>query len=292
MIFKNRRFSSNNHNLQINCEKLREEIIKLQTNSLKEQTALTRKLENALKERKELSRHLELIYKENSAAKEQLKQLVDEKTILLKRLENVTKELKLSTTTKKVALARVEEVTENFDKLQCQLEQIKRDKEIAEDKFHLLEVEYIKLQDGETKTNGYNHFLCAPERDEIEKFEEHNNLAIADSTLPQTEFDMQKIKKRITNLEKCLDSFNVVNVKFENVGLESDISSTFLDNDSLFHEDYSQMILDSSRSERRTEINLSYHESMEVPRRIVSNSQAFQNFLKKLQSSNNRNLIQ
>lgn len=110
-------YYSTEQHLELKCSKLREELHRLQTTSLKEHAALSRKLDSVNKEKKEISRQLAVAQKENRAAKQQLEELLQEKASLLKKLENATKEFKFNTKTKKFALARLEEVTGNVEEL-------------------------------------------------------------------------------------------------------------------------------------------------------------------------------
>lgn len=89
--------------------------------------------------------------------------------MLVKRLENATKEYKCNTKTKKFALAKLEEATAAVDDLKQQLEQVTRDKEILENKLRMLECEYEKLQERLILNQGHDNFPefheHTPERD-------------------------------------------------------------------------------------------------------------------------------
>lgn len=110
--------------LKIECSRLREEILAIQSNSIKEHALLSRKLETFSKEKRELNKRLSVSLKENNVAKVQIEELMEEKKMLQKRLDNSTKESRLSTKTKKVALAKLEEMSASVDNLKIQLEQV------------------------------------------------------------------------------------------------------------------------------------------------------------------------
>lgn len=105
---------------------------------------------------------------------------------LLKRLENATKELRTNTKSKKVTLAKLEEVTTTSDNLNRELEQMTRDKEILESKMKVLQGEYEKLQQRVLRRNvsyeSSNFHGQAPERDS------DNNMSY-ESRQNQTEYE-------------------------------------------------------------------------------------------------------
>lgn len=65
--------------LENQCNRLREEMAKMQANSLKEHAMLSRKIEAISREKKELSKQISLFQKENRAAKQQIEELLQEK---------------------------------------------------------------------------------------------------------------------------------------------------------------------------------------------------------------------
>lgn len=109
----------------------------MQTTSLKEHAVLSRKLESVNTEKKELVKELAVAQKENRAAKQQLEELLQEKTALVKKLENATKEFKCNTKTKKVALAKLEEVTNNVEDLRWNID--KKLMSFIDSRFHLVD---------------------------------------------------------------------------------------------------------------------------------------------------------
>ncbi|ENN79208.1 hypothetical protein HUJ04_001806 [Dendroctonus ponderosae] len=240
--------------LEIQCKRLREELHRLQTTSLKEHAVLSRKLESVNKEKKELVKQLALTQKENRAAKQQLEELLQEKTALVIKLENATKEFKCNTKTKKVALAKLEEVTNNVEDLRQQLEQVTRDKEILDKKLKLLEIEYNKMHErfiaSQQKLYDRSNNEHLPERDtdnEKHYYMETFSFGELDSTIPpdiqqtagvlasmsQTELDMRTIQEKIKQLEKNLEKLNVSS-SLEFSGsldqLESELSLSTIDN--------------------------------------------------------------
>lgn len=130
---------------------------------MKEQAQMQKRLDLITKDKRELAKQLTMTQKENRAAKQQLEELLQEKFLLHQRLENATTEFKNNTKSKKVALAKLEEVTcktffnlflpmtfyflGNVENLKRQLEQVSRDKEILENKLSILQKEYEKLQE-------------------------------------------------------------------------------------------------------------------------------------------------
>ncbi|XP_074029782.1 uncharacterized protein [Leptinotarsa decemlineata] len=237
------------------CKKLREEIAKLQSTSLKEHAALSRKLEAITKEKKEVSKLLAVAQKENRAAKKQIEELLQEKGVLIKKLENASKEFKSNIKTKKVALAKLEEVTANVESLKQQLEQATRDKEILENKLKVLGNEYEKLQERLILSNQQNFFNNEnrPEREFGESEEtieskqgpaggrENIQLSMKETqndfeSVSQTELDMKKIQVKIKQLERNLENFNnKTEVGFSNGEQdESEISLSIIENNSEF----------------------------------------------------------
>ncbi|KAG5872140.1 hypothetical protein JTB14_003478 [Gonioctena quinquepunctata] len=195
--------------------------------SLKERAMLSQKLEGITKEKKELSKSLAVTQKENRAAKQQLEELLQEKGVLIKKLENATKEFKSNIKSKKLALAKLEEVTSNVENLKQQLEQVTRDKEILENKLKVLEKEYEKLQERVILSNpqNFSNQEQRPERDvdarnneegeECRQNQADNELSSSTEdmktnlgSVSQTEMDMKKIQVKIKQLEKNLEIFN------------------------------------------------------------------------------------
>ncbi|XP_019873847.1 uncharacterized protein LOC109601984 [Aethina tumida] len=203
--------------LQVKCVKLREEIMQLQTNSMKEQAQMQKRLDLITKDKRELAKQLTMTQKENRAAKQQLEELLQEKFLLHQRLENATTEFKNNTKSKKVALAKLEEVTCNVENLKRQLEQVSRDKEILENKLSILQKEYEKLQErvllyqSAAETDVY-----PPERDTNQEYlkdmdkekQESNDNSLMPSSLSQTELDMEKVQMKINALEENLKNYN------------------------------------------------------------------------------------
>lgn len=98
------------------------------------------------KEKRDLLKQLALAEKENRAAKTQLEEVLTERTLLVKRLECATKEIKMNTKSKKVTLNKLDEALENMEKLKQRFDQVSRDKVILEDKLQVLEQEYNQLK--------------------------------------------------------------------------------------------------------------------------------------------------
>ncbi|KAL1494610.1 hypothetical protein ABEB36_010181 [Hypothenemus hampei] len=257
IYFTNKPGLTNEQELELQCQRLKEELHRLQTASLTEHAILSRKLDSVIKEKKEISKQLCVAQKENRAAKEQLEELLQEKNSLLKKLDSATKDFKSNTKTKKFALAKLEKVTNNVEELRKKLEQVSRDKEILDKKLKLLENEYNKLheryissQEKLLITNGNNENL--PERDfnntldkqsYFEKFgfnDMENSIpptiqqtANILASVSQTEFDMKKIQEKIKQLEKNLENLHAQNNEFpiNNFHIpESELSLSVIDN--------------------------------------------------------------
>lgn len=162
--------------LEAMCAKLREEMLVVQTNALREHAALSRKLEAVIKEKRELSKQLAISHKENRGAKQQIEELLAEKTQLLKRLENATKEFKVNTKVKKMTLGRLEEAESVIDDLKQQLQQAIRDKEILEGKLAVMQQEYERLRQGKDGS-----FVSNNLEEEEEYFYKHKEHAIDQS---------------------------------------------------------------------------------------------------------------
>ncbi|CAH1154282.1 unnamed protein product [Phaedon cochleariae] len=248
--------------LEIQCTKLRSEMVKLQASFLKERSIISRKLETAGREKKELSKQLTVAQKENRAAKQQMEELLQEKGVLIKKLENATKEFKSNIKTKKYALAKLEEVTTNVDNLKQQLQQVSRDKEILENKLKVLESEYEKLQERfilSNQTNFSGSQEHAAERDMSATKDRNtagnsetfngaggNTASTKDSSLvSQADLDMKKIQVKIQQLEKNLENFNKADPNNQNgAQTESEIS----------------LLTNNSDTMRRTEDDTDYSE--------------------------------
>ncbi|XP_030766996.1 probable kinetochore protein NDC80 isoform X2 [Sitophilus oryzae] len=347
---------STEQQLHSQCLKLKDDLHRLQASSLKEHAVLSRKIDALTKDKREMTKQLTVVQKENRAATQQLEELIEEKATLLKKLETAAKDFKTNTKTKKLALAKLEEVNNNIEDLRQQLEQVTRDKEILEKKLRLLETEYNKLHERyiQAQQNSYrrSHDDNLPERDEsgskaqttvIEKLS-----FCADNSIPptktvnvlasvsQTEFDMKIIQEKIKQLERNLENLNVGCDNFENYRgpdqLESDLSESIIEptTDSLnrvegsrstfsgyssnnsprlkywsekvsglignSHNQFSKIHALASRVQEKAKqfgsIKLSEGDSTleedssqsdeRVPKRLVSSSIAFKNFLKSL----------
>lgn len=158
------------------CAKLREEMITLQANSLKEHAALSRKLDSVSREKRDLYRQLTIAQKENRGAKQQLGELLAEKSLLVKRLECASREFKLNTKSKKAALARLEEAQTTIARLKQEVERVTTEKEILENKFKVLDAEYKSLKERLEKFEPPSQDSCVPNR-----ITEQPNREIGDS---------------------------------------------------------------------------------------------------------------
>lgn len=125
---------------------MREELLAVQAASLKEHALLSRKLETVLKEKRELSKQLAIAHKENRAAKQQLDELLSEKTCFLRKLETATKQLKANYKTKKLAFVKLEESQTVIANLKQQLGEALKEKEMLEGKIITLEEEIGRLK--------------------------------------------------------------------------------------------------------------------------------------------------
>ncbi|KAL3269209.1 hypothetical protein HHI36_008291 [Cryptolaemus montrouzieri] len=227
--------------LKAECAKLREEIMCLHANSIKEHALLSRKLDSMAKEKRELSKRLTIVQKENQVAKNQLDELMEEKKMLQKKLENATKEFRVNTKTKKVALAKLEEISVTVDDLKRQLEQVTRDKQILQGKLEVLRNEYEQMQDRMRIMQLKEAGRMSEERTmaiEMDKAEKEDNLTATSGdnlseqrsachssqssldqnvskesvflpyVISQTEVDMKNIQMKIAQLEKSLKEFS------------------------------------------------------------------------------------
>ncbi|XP_060529538.1 uncharacterized protein LOC132703978 isoform X2 [Cylas formicarius] len=214
-LYTNNSFN-NNDSIQIEnpSKRYRDELVKYQIASMKDHAALSMKLEAVTIEKKELSKQLALAQKENRAAKQQLEELVEEKSALVKKLETATREFKNNTKSKKAALGKLEEATENAEKLRLQLEQVSRDKEILEKKLGLLENEYTKLHERfidsqRTVVSTVDENVPERDRDRDKDSQFIQNPFQALASVSQTELDMKNIQQKIKQLEKNLENFNM-----------------------------------------------------------------------------------
>ncbi|XP_045474366.1 intracellular protein transport protein USO1-like isoform X2 [Harmonia axyridis] len=227
--------------LRAECSRLREELLTVQSNSIKEHALLSRKLDAMAKEKRDLNKRLNVILKENNVAKVEINGLLEDKKILQKRLDSATKEARLNTKTKKVALAKLEEISASVEDLKRQLEQVTRDKEILQGKLHVLRNEYEKLQE-RLRTMQIREASRMNEvratNIEIEKAEKDENVAESTNVklndeqltgdnsqsslnrlmskesvflpyvISQTEIDMKNIQMKILQLEKSMKGFD------------------------------------------------------------------------------------
>lgn len=125
---------------------MKEELLAVQAASLKEHAMLSRKLEAVLREKRELSKQLAIANKENRAAKQQLDELLSEKTNFLRKLETATKQLKANNKTKKLAFVKLEESQTLIANLKQQLDEVSKEKEELERKIISLEEEIDRLK--------------------------------------------------------------------------------------------------------------------------------------------------
>lgn len=125
---------------------MKEELLAVQAASLKEHAMLSRKLETVLREKRELSKQLAIAHKENRAAKQQLDELLSEKTGFLRKLETATKQLKANNKTKKLAFVKLEESQTLIANLKQQLDEVLREKNELERKIISLEEEIDRLK--------------------------------------------------------------------------------------------------------------------------------------------------
>ncbi|XP_044755406.1 NF-kappa-B essential modulator-like isoform X2 [Coccinella septempunctata] len=229
--------------LRSECSRLREELLTVQTNSIKEHALLSRKLDAVTKEKRDLNKRLNVSLKENNVAKTQIEELMEEKKALQKRLDNVTKESRLNTKTKKIALAKLEEISASVEDLKGQLEQVTRDKEILQGKLRVLKNEYEKMQerlrlmqlkethrmneDRETvrqleraeraekdgNSNESTNEKLNEEQSTAESSQSSLNRIISKESvflpyvISQTELDMKNIQMKILQLEKSMKGF-------------------------------------------------------------------------------------
>ncbi|KAK4876141.1 hypothetical protein RN001_012563 [Aquatica leii] len=189
------------------CAKLRDEMIAIQSTSLKEHATISKKLEIALREKRELCKRLNAINRESNAARQQVEQLLSEKCSLLERLECATKEFKHNTKCKKTALAKLEESQVSVALLMKEIENYRNEKNALEDKLKKLNMENQHLKDCITY---YEHSRNTVEDTNVVKEQEKsiNTFQEAmrnDENLSQSHKDVQRVQKRLLDLEKSLD---------------------------------------------------------------------------------------
>nr|XP_022920894.1 uncharacterized protein LOC111429257 [Onthophagus taurus] len=231
--------------MEKHCAKLRDEMINLQTTSLKEHASITKRLDLLSREKRELSRQLSFTSKENTTLKQQLDELVEERNMLIRRLESATKELKANTKSKKATMAKLDESMSSAENFKTNLEQITRDKEILEDKLMILDAEYKRVQEelafykdkekrnDKVKDDGRNELKCLNKEHVIDVYEmSDDNRTVAsreagdmdeeneknrkikmmedkDFDVTRPEKDMIKVQQKLITLERSLENFKV-----------------------------------------------------------------------------------
>ncbi|KAF2898381.1 hypothetical protein ILUMI_07784 [Ignelater luminosus] len=205
------------------CAKLRDEMITLQANSLKEHAALSRKLESVSREKRDLYRQLTIAQKENRAAKQQLEELLAEKSLLVKRLECASREFKLNTKSKRTALAKLEEAQATIARLKQEMEKVMCEKEIIENKFKILDAEHKSLKERLEKFEPpsqdtfISNKVTEPKRETGDAPKETKTDFYE---ISQSQKDVQRVQMRLMNLEKQLDR-----LKFTNSGKKEENTS-------------------------------------------------------------------
>lgn len=175
------------------CAKLKHDVIAMQANSLNENAALLRKVDGLTKEKREICGQLLVAQKENRAAKQQLEELLTEKTLLLKRLECAFKVFKYNRKTKKAALSKLEEAQSTIGSLRQQLETTTAEKISLKNKIRILEADYKLLKES------------------LEKYEDIQDLYTLCNTLNAE----AKSKPATPKLNDALDDAKVLKLKLK-----------------------------------------------------------------------------
>ncbi|XP_057657075.1 uncharacterized protein LOC130894343 isoform X2 [Diorhabda carinulata] len=237
--------------------KLRAEILRLQSKFQKEHSDLLKKVDIANKEKKDINKQLLAIQKDNKTARQQIEELIQEKGMLLKKLEIATKDIKSNTKSKKAVMTKLEELTISSETLKQELEQVSRDKNILENKLKVLQGEYEKLQERIILPSDVNfredYHVNTPERDtndrninntNTNKMEKTQSIGrfsektdIEQQSISQTELDMKNIQVKIKQLEKNLENFNAEKPEFNFKKSDPELNLNFGDNKNVYDED-------------------------------------------------------
>ncbi|XP_018322026.1 intracellular protein transport protein USO1-like isoform X1 [Agrilus planipennis] len=220
---KSELFIPENKESEKQCNRLRNEMMHLQSSSLKEQAALNKKVELIGKERRELAKQLTVARKENRTLKNQLEELISEKGMLLKRLESAAREFKVNIKSKKAAMERLEQAECQIQTLTEQLDFSNKQKEILDRQLKQMEQELINLN-GKISNESYlgkpsmeifdksADFSSDTEEGKVNKtpLKEPNNnaeLSPRPREVSQNRVAVQKVQMRLFNLEKSLERF-------------------------------------------------------------------------------------
>ncbi|KAF5282351.1 hypothetical protein FQR65_LT14340 [Abscondita terminalis] len=197
------------------CVKLRDDMISVHSSSIKENATISKKLEAALREKRELCKKLNAINKESTTARQQVDQLLNEKCSLLERLDCASKEFKQNTKSKKAALAKLEESQANVALLMKEVERYQTEKSELENRFKQLDIENQQLKECFYSENGPNHDeVKSLVIDQEKLFNNHKDDVLKNTTddnLSQSHKDVQKVQKRLSDLEKSLDKLKITN---------------------------------------------------------------------------------
>ena len=100
-----------------------------------------------MREKFELLKHLDAVQKENKNYKSQIKEMLEERTLLIRRLDSVTQEIMINTRSKRKEAAKLEQALLSADKFKNDFEKMSKDNVVLERKIRALEVNYGKLSE-------------------------------------------------------------------------------------------------------------------------------------------------
>ncbi|XP_017774448.1 PREDICTED: uncharacterized protein LOC108561143 [Nicrophorus vespilloides] len=304
--------SLSNH-AQQRCSKMKDEMVELQVNSWREHSALVRKVEHLSKEKRELMKQLSVANKENKYTKQQLDDILNDRALLIKRLESATKEIKMNTATKQMTLEKLEEAFMFSNQMKDKMSVISREKDHLENKLKKLESQYkimVEKQGGDS-----NCRLTDVTDDVLEDFEKES---VKEVDISQSERDIQKVQTKLLDLERSLEKMRLLSsgvvkieakdeeIHIERVeSLESNLEavartsevSTKADEDNQMYNtcmaviEYKESVTDScvsSNNDGNSSVSLASDHSLTDSNKLgmVSQSPAFQNFLLRILDHN------
>ncbi|KAF5272196.1 hypothetical protein FQA39_LY01278 [Lamprigera yunnana] len=191
--------------------KHRNDVVTMRAISITEHAVVSKKLENVSREKRELARKLKTANRETHAARNQVEQLLSEKCSLLERLQCATKEFRENTKSKKNALAKLEKSQGNVTALMQELDKLKAEKANLEIKIKEIDMENRQLKE---IINGYARIKSKTEtikENEITQTEltEEDAMEINEAEIDQSHRDVQRVQKRLMDLEKSLDKLKL-----------------------------------------------------------------------------------
>ncbi|XP_063919418.1 centromere-associated protein E-like isoform X3 [Zophobas morio] len=288
-----------------------------ETGKMQEQN-LGQVLEEVKKEKHELAQQLVMAQKENLTAQQQIEEYKLETFMVKEKLARTANTLKENLKYKDFANANQELIARKAHNLELHLKEVCRDRDILRAKYSNLEKSHTKLEEKVKilqKQESESNIEQFPEKDTSEK-------PTSKDFLPQitdTEADICKFQKKIMELQRSIGAFETKKANFEanskiSVDLEESSMDTSKENESELLEREKKGEISSVKQNLinynaykvqmlRPRLKLgnikerlystdtgSSSDDNSGPRRIISSTIEFQNFLKTLASNSKSSL--